>query len=322
MKMVLACVVVISMAACGEDGAEPASNRVADANPAPRPKPKPIDLSLGAGYEMRHPLREGNLMVIPIVATAPPPELHVVTLADGVAGRTVTVKEIGRGDRFEVDHVRIRNKGAVPLFVMTGELIYDGLQDRAIAEDRLIRPGETAKVEVRCVEQGREKGHTVFRAEGVLAELGLRQQMVFATQEDVWTKVEQINLAHHLTPPTRTYRDAAELQHDRDALAKRGELAHQLAALPDRDRLVGLVLAVDNAVVEVDRFATPELYGALESELLGSYLASDGLPPHEGKTLVPDDVRAFLDPQRVQDTWSGKASRRVTDASLVVLASP
>ena len=333
MRLLLACLMpaLLVGAGCGEDGAEPASrgpadnsgnmnDRVTDASPAP--KPKPINLALGAGYEMRHPIREGNLMVIPIVATGEPADLHFVTLADGVATRSVTVREIARGDNFEVDRVKIHNKGAVPLFVMPGELIYDGLQDRAIAEDRLIRPGETVKVEVRCVEQGRESGHMVFRADGVLAELGLRQQMVFATQQDVWAKIEQINAAHHLTPLTRTYRNAAELQHESDAMAKRQALAHQLAALPDRNRLVGLALVVNNAVVEVDRFATPDLYGALESELLGSYLVTDGLPPHEGRALVPDDVRAFLDPQRPVDTWSGKASRRVTDASLVVLSSP
>ncbi|HET9988921.1 MAG TPA: DUF6569 family protein [Kofleriaceae bacterium] len=317
---------VVCMTACGgDDGVTPnmrdARDQVAS-GPTPKPKPKPIDLSLGAGFEMRHPIREGNLMVIPIVTTAAVPAVHYVTLADGIAAHTVTVREIARGQDFEVDHVRVRNKGREPLFVMTGELIYDGLQDRAIAEDRLIPPGASVKVEVRCVEQGREAGHMAFRAGNVLAELGLRQQMVFATQQDVWTKVEQINTAHRLTPPTKTYRDAAELQHATDAMAKRTELAHQLAALPDRDRLVGLALVVNNAVVEADRFATPELYGAFESELLGAYIASDGLPPHEGKTLVPDDVRAFFDPAHPQDTWSGKTSRRVTDASLIIMSSP
>jgi hypothetical protein len=328
MRLLLAfAVCTTTLGACGDDGAtlgsRDARERVAGEVAAkPKPKPKSIDLSLGAGFEMRHPLREGNLMVIPIVTTAAVPDLHFVTLADGVAAHTVTVREIARGEHFEVDHVRVRNKGAAPLFVMTGELIYDGLQDRAIAEDRLIQPGETVKLEVRCVEQGREAGHMAFRAGHVIAEIGLRQQIVFASQQDVWTKVEHINAAHHLTPSTKTYRDSAELQHATAAIAQRDELAHQLAALPDRDRLVGLALVVNNSVVELDRFATPELYGALESELLGSYIASDGLPPHEGKTLVPDDVRAFLDPAHPQDTWSGKASRRITDASLVVLSSP
>ena len=256
MRLLLACL-VLTMTGCGEDGAEPPSHRDVSPAPKPKPKPKPIDLSLGAGFEMRHPIREGNAMIIPIVATAQPPDLHFVTLADGIAGHHVTVREIARGENFEVDHVRVHNKGAVPLFVMTGELIYDGLQDRAIAEDRLIPPGATVKVEVRCVEQGRERGHMAFRADGVLAELGLRQQMVFATQQDVWTKVEQINAAHHLTPPTKTYRNAADLQRESDAVTKRTELARQLSALPDRNRLVGLALVVNNAVVEVDRFATP-----------------------------------------------------------------
>ena len=49
---------------------------------------------------------------------------------------------------------------------MTGELIFDGLQDRAIAEDSGdASRASSADVEVRCVEQGREAGHLEFRAE-------------------------------------------------------------------------------------------------------------------------------------------------------------
>jgi hypothetical protein len=307
MKMLLAFVVL--SAACGDDGApRSAPEETKPIAATPKPKPGPIDLSLAAGFEMRHPVRDGDVVIVPIVATAAIPDVHYVTLADGLAAHKVTVREIARGENFQVDHVRIRNKGMEPLFVMTGELIYDGLQDRAMAEDRIIAPGEKVDVAVRCVEQGREAGHMEFHASGVLAEIGLRQKILYAEQQDVWAKVEAINTAHHLTPATRTYRDAAELQHATAAAARRDGLARQLAALPDRDKLVGLALITGGRVVELDRFATPELYGRLEALLLGSYLASDGLPPHEGHNPVPADVRAF-----VSDSWAQGA--RTTAAS-------
>jgi hypothetical protein len=306
--------VVCSAAAagCGEDGVSSRDARDAPVA-APKPKPKPIDLSLAPGFEMRHPIRDGDVTLIPIVTTALIPDVHYVTLADGLAAHTVTVREIARGDDFQVDHVRIRNKGTAPLFVMTGELIFDGLQDRAIAEDRVIAPGQRTEIEVRCVEQGRESGHMAFRAPGLLAEVSLRQQIVYATQSEVWEKVNAINDRHHLAPVSRTYRNAAELQQESAAAARRAELAHQLAALPERDHLVGLATVIGGRLVGLDRFATPELYGRLEGELLGAYLASDDLPPHEGRALLPEDVRAFV---ATRDGW------RTTAASTIALVRP
>src|SRR3954470_16621215 len=98
MKMLLVLVVV---AACGDDEIVSRDARVQDVEI--KPKPKPVDLSLtplAAGMEMRHPISDGNLTIIPIVATLPVPLVHYVTLADGLANPTVTVRERGRGNSF------------------------------------------------------------------------------------------------------------------------------------------------------------------------------------------------------------------------------
>src|SRR3569833_887472 len=100
MRLLLACLMpaLLVGAGCGADGAEPASRGPADNSgnmndretaASTAPKPKPINLALGAGYEIRHPIREWILMVIPSVATGEPSDLHFVSLADGVATRSV-----------------------------------------------------------------------------------------------------------------------------------------------------------------------------------------------------------------------------------------
>jgi hypothetical protein len=123
---------------------------------------------------------------------------------------------------------------------------------------------------------------------------------------------EPLGSEHQLTPSTKTYRGVAELQQATDAVARREALARQLAALPDRTHLVGLASVSGDRVMTLERFATPELYGRLETELLGSYIASDEGPPHEGRTLFPDDVRAVT-----TDTH-----RRITDASTIIVVGP
>ena len=313
MRLVIAMLVV--SVGCGDDAPSSGSSRrlPPPTSVPPLSKPKPVDLALAPGLEMRHPIRDGRLAIVPIVATGDGVATeHYLTLADGLARHQVTVREIGHGDRFEVDQVRVRNRSTRPLFVMTGEMIVDGMQDRVLAEDRVIPPGTSMRVHVRCVELGREAGHLAFHSRATLAELAIRQAVIHQTQNEVWAKVDQINARHDLHPASKTYREIAELQQSPATIERRDRLARQLAALPDRRALVGLASVIDGQVVSIERFATPELYGALESELLGSYIASTDVPPHEGRTFLPDDVRAL----------AAKPGNRVTPAAFTAVASP
>lgn len=297
--------IAIGCGACSDEERPPPAPPVAVAVAAPSAAApqRPIDVSLGAGFEMRRPVRDGRIAVIPIVA-ASPSSAEYLTLHDGTTRRLVTVRELSPA--WEVDELRIRNKSALPLFVMRGELVEGGVQDRVIAQDRVIRPHEAAVVKVRCVEHDRQTGGKSFAAPGLLAELDLRRTVAYQPQEAVWAKVVQINQRQHLSPRTGTYRGAAAQQ----PTERRDRLAQQLAAHPDHDRIVGLAAVVDGEVVAIDRFASPELYRQLEGELLGSYVAGDDGTPHEGKTTLPDDVRALAMHDELTVT---------TDASTIVL---
>ena len=118
----------------------------------------------------------------------------------------------------------------------------------------------------------------------------------------MWTEVEKLNAEHHLTPPTKTYRDVAELQHATDAAARRDAITHQLAALPDRAHLVGLVARSRRPDRRSERFATPELYG--QSNKSCSARTSRVTTDHRTRagSLLPDDVRAFVENGKRQDT--------------------
>ncbi|MEO8707167.1 MAG: DUF6569 family protein [Kofleriaceae bacterium] len=258
----------------------------------PKPEPKPVakvDLALGAGFEMRRPIQDGRLTLIPIVAKFDAPGTKFITLHDGMAKGLVTVREHAE---WEVDTVQITNKSSEPLVVISGELIVDAMQDRVTAENTIITAGLTRSVQVRCVEEDRDHGGSVFHAGNALAELDLRRTVVHSEQENVWAKVKQINRRDGISTPTNTYRHAAHAQTKQDT--RRQALLAALEAREDRRQIVGLAVAIDDKVIAVDRFATPELYRALEPELLASYLPATTGPLVEGKKVGPADVRALV----------------------------
>jgi hypothetical protein len=282
----------IAFAACNNSVENTPAPPPAPVAAAPAPSKPPPDLSFGNGLAMRRPVRDGRLSLIPIVASGQPSAPDYVTLDEGMRRGTVSVRELPSWD---VGRVQIHNNNNQPLFVMSGELIFDGLQDRSLAETRVIAPHDTQVVSVNCVEQGREQGSHRFNASHLLAELEIRKALRFQTQQDVWNAVARINQRLHLAPPTGTYRQAALLQTTGDAASRRDRMTHQLDAMPDHDRMVGLALAVDGNIVAIDQFASPALFAKLETELVGSYVASDDGVPHEGHSIVPADLRKFAE---------------------------
>jgi len=290
------CAVVLAIVGACHDEAAPPPAALAPATPSAKPAAVLIDLSLGDGLEMRRPLRDGRLGVIPIVATAAVAPASYVTLQQAFASHHVIVRE--RPEEWVIDAVQIQNKGDVAIVAYAGELILDGKQDRMIAETRVIAPHHREYVTVFCIEMNREAGGVTFSVPGILAELDLRR--VLATraiasrpQDDVWAKIDAIDRELGLAPRTSTYRIAAARMAAGDAGARRARLASALASHPDRDRMVGLAAVIDGEVIAIDRFATPELFRGEEAELLGAYVANSGGAPHEGRTFLPGDVRAL-----------------------------
>jgi ARG/rhodanese/phosphatase superfamily protein len=308
---------VVVVAACQNDR-PPETEVVSIVKPSDTPaKPKPkvkeppkVDLALAQGFEMRRPIKDGRLTLIPIVATHPDTlvETDYLTLEDGMARGLVSVREVSRD--FEVDTVSLHNRSKLPLLVLEGELILDGEQDRVMQADRVVPPGASLQVNVRCVEHDRDYGGLVFRAGKAMAESSLRRTVAHESQENVWDQVNVINRRAKLSPSTSTYRHAAALQNAGANAARRNAIVEQLGKLEERAQMVGFAIAVDEQVIAVERFATPALYRQLETELLGSYvIATDGDAPRETKGVAPTDVRAFV----------ASARAATTEASFVLL---
>ena len=288
----------ISVVGCREEG-----DKSSDPDPAleaawQRPYPEPVRAhdraiarSLGDGFELRRPIRAGRLTLIPIVATRAAAEPRYLTLVEGLSSGAVEITESGG---LVVDTLLVRNGADRPLFVLQGELLIDGMQDRVIATTAIIAAGETAPLTVRCVEHNRSEGAPGFHAAGAIVELGLRRTIAHEFQNDVWDHVDAINRRQHLAPATRSYRLAAAALAQGDNAVRRSALYEQLLRRREEHaQRVGFAVAIDGELVALDWFATPALFHQLEYLLLASYLAgTEGRAP-ERPAIEPAAVRLF-----------------------------
>ncbi|MEO8705586.1 MAG: DUF6569 family protein [Kofleriaceae bacterium] len=245
------------------------------------------DLAFGVGFELRRPIHDGRLTLVPIVTTSTRPERTFITLHQGMAQGLVGVREGGA-----TEAVTVSNRSDQTLVILGGEIIIEGHQDRVIARKAVIPPNTSQSIAVWCAELGRASGPESFRHSGAIAELSLRRALR-GDQFVVWSLIDVINAREGLHPDTGTYRHAAAKHTNAANLARRDRITAQLEALEERDRIVGVAVAVDGRVVAIDRFATAALYRELEPLLLASYLPTTTGTAKPTPRIGPADVRAF-----------------------------
>ncbi len=102
-----------------------------------------------------------NLSIIPVYDDRSRSAGTYITLDDGLASGTVSVHESKSGG--DVNTLYVTNKGKKPVYLMGGEVVLGGQQDRCLGRDTIVKAKERdVPVTVFCVEHGRWAGHTEF----------------------------------------------------------------------------------------------------------------------------------------------------------------
>jgi hypothetical protein len=103
-----------------------------------------------------------NLTLIPVYDPAAKSTDAYMTLDEGLKAKVVKVKEAQGGG--EVNRLYISNLGRKPLYIMAGEVVLGGQQDRCLGTDIVLLPGKRqVPVPVFCVEHGRWTGQADFQ---------------------------------------------------------------------------------------------------------------------------------------------------------------
>jgi hypothetical protein len=265
----------------------------------PRDRDNPLRQILRR-VDLGRPCTYGRLTVFPLVLGDTGDQPDIRTLDEALNRGWITIRE---QEQARVAEVVVRNESRYPVFMMGGEILGGGHQDRIIRNDVLIGRGRAAvTVPVYCVEQDRWKGtRESFDRAPYLAGQSMRGLAArAASQEAIWTEVDQ-RLKQSGTPaPTRSYQ---ALYNDRDMGRRIDQAANRFHSIRTR-RTVGLVITDRGRVVSGDLFADPEICERLWDKIIRSHVADivihddwrrDGEKTDEGfSESVRDFLRAML----------------------------
>ncbi len=184
----------------------------------------------------------------------------------------------GGGASDAVNNLYIQNNGQDSVFIMAGEVVKGGKQDRVIAMDMVIPPhSEPIDLSVFCVEHGRwtygggsDAMADGFTSQAAVANTSVRKAaIVEKDQSQVWSKVAEVTTANKAQTSTGTLNaleNSADYQKELQAyLNKFGELPSSATSV------IGVVAVTGDRVIGCDMFATPDLFRNAFPDLLKSY---------------------------------------------------
>ena len=279
-------------------------------------------VGLSPGQKMLAPITFRQLAIFPVIQTAAGVDkTQYLTLSDGLARKVVTVAEVGGGG--SVNTLVVTNKSEKPLLILGGEVVLGGQQDRILGQDTIVPSHEEMRVQVFCVEHGRWSGGRQFSAAQGMADTKIRVRAKYrADQSQVWAEVAKKNAAHGVAPSTGTYRNLAAGDDGKKALDPyRTAVGGALGKLADKDKVVGVIAAVNGRVTSVELFAKPELFAAYKDKLLDSIYMGAADSPVDDKASAPkpEAVGQFLKKakvapaQKLQESRAGKTEAKKGD---------
>lgn len=225
-----------------------------------------------------------------------------VSLHEAMLNNKLLISEVSASG--SVNTLIGRNVSSDTLFIMSGEILTGGKQDRVVARDMLIPPGEgRVKIPVFCVEKGRWK----YKASGDgqqfseyygMANEHLRDIIDHKKgQEDVWNEVSKSNSRDGVYSATDAYTDHASNRNFRRA---EQEYVNAFQALFANDPTVVGVMSITGTRVEgVDLFINNSLFLQEYPKLLYSYIdeaITYGAPVTITSSVMENYINSLLDP--------------------------
>ena len=234
----------------------------------PPPHGAPALKSLIRRLEVRRAHRESGLTVFPICIRRLPGS-QILTMSEAIHRGDLIIREKDNG---QVSRIELRNNGRRPVFVMAGEIILGGRQNRIVKKDVLI-PGrsQTIEIEVYCGEQDRwQDGKTSFESSSSLTAPSLRRMAAgSASQDGIWREIDTQLERAKVSSPTRNYQ---EMYNDRTVQRRLDRCVKALSKVA-RPETVGVAVFNGHRVLGIELFSDADLFARLWPKICRSYAA-------------------------------------------------
>lgn len=212
-----------------------------------------------------------------------------------------------------INKLTIQNKTTDSVFLMQGEIVRGGLQDRVIAQNMIVHPRTIRDISVFCVEKDRWQQKTdnnlnkadrdlfAFRGYYHIAAGSLRKNVKKGDQQAVWESISEIRNANAVEAESNTI---ASLESSEAFTEKRNDyLTHLRDGFAIDNNVIGLIAMQGDQVIGIDLFGQPEVFQSQYEALLHSYitevLSAGEKTTQTTRQLTADNLTQLLQ-QRLQ----------------------
>jgi hypothetical protein len=193
-----------------------------------------------------------------------------ITLQQGLQKGSVKIKERGNYMVDNINVLLIQNTGRQNLVLKSGDMITGGRQDRVIAKDTILAPGnQQYTIPVYCIEENRWSNHEKkFEYKGS-AGAGLQKIIDSAhNQTKLWDEIRKLLKENNQT--SSSY--AAVLTNKKIVDSSNFYIRYFLQQFSKKDSsIVGLIASTGNHILGADVFLNAELFYQTLSSLLIKY---------------------------------------------------
>ena len=222
---------------------------------------------------LKDPVLISNLMLFPIISIGlspqkKPRDFSFKTLEEGLRELRVNINEAGNGH----SSVRVSNNYADSnAFIIDGEGISGGKQNRISASSLVISPQRTKKIPVFCSEHGRWAGSNTFDSSNSIAYPSIRRLYTSGSSQHYSTRDSQSSVWSEISKTMNSLKVSSPTQSMQEIYAKKEDELQRFKEYEPQKNQVGFMAATHRKILCIDIFYNHVLFGKFRVKLLISY---------------------------------------------------